>query len=354
MRRFAAWLMLSALAATTAWAQSSEIQAPQTARQALLEMFFSKTSGTLVKHLPAATLGALEKSGSLTKLQGYSALASQFHTTANQLETFETGSVLLTTHDPKTGQKFEVIVANDSLQGDDDNIELSFRTYKENQLQRTPFMPRLTFAMKMESGVWKLNEILVSVRVPLADPDFLKSITDGMKSAAAAATTPVQIRSQPMQSQPGQIQPTLIQSTQIQSTQIQSNQGQPATMNRSFDNSILTAMRSILTAEIAYSATYRAVGYTCTLSDLDGFGGGEPNEHQAMLIPSGLASGKRFGYDFTLSGCTGAPATSFQLVAAPRGNSFGRRAFCSDQSGTIRYAADGNSATCFASGLPAQ
>jgi hypothetical protein len=334
--------MLWALATATAWTQSSEIPTPQTARQALLEMFSGKTSGTLVKHLPAATLTALEKSGALTKLQGYSALAGQFHSTANQLETFETGSVLLTTRDPKTGHKFEVIVENDSLQGDDDNIELSFRTYKENQLQRTPFLPRLTFAMKMESGVWKLNEILVSMRVPLADPDFLKSITDGMKSAAA--TSPMQTRSQPTLSQPGQIQPTLIES----------NQAQPATANRGFDNSILTAMRSILTAEIAYSATYRAVGYTCTLSDLDGFGGGEPNEHQAMLIPSGLASGKRFGYDFTLSSCTGAPATRFQLVAAPRGNSFGRRAFCADQSGAIRYAVDGNPATCLASGLPAQ
>ena len=51
-------------------------------------------------------------------------------------------------------------------------------------------MPRITFAMKMESGVWKLNEILFSVRLPLADPDFLKSITDGIKSRAAARTQP--------------------------------------------------------------------------------------------------------------------------------------------------------------------
>jgi hypothetical protein len=44
----------------------------------------------------------------------------------------------------------------------------------------------MTFAMKTESGVWKLNEILVTVRLPLADPDFLKSITEGIKSQAAA------------------------------------------------------------------------------------------------------------------------------------------------------------------------
>ena len=250
-----------------------------------MEMFSIKTSGTFVKHLPVATLSALETSGALKTLQQYSMLTSQFHTTGNQIETFETGPVLLATDDPKTGQKVEVVVESDSLQGDDDNIELSFRTYKDKQLQRTPFMPRITFAMKMESGVWKLNEILVTVRLPLADPDFLKSLTEGIKSRTAASA-PIQTQSQPAQSQ-------------------------PAMLTRGFDASILAAMRSILTAEIAYNATYRPVGYTCTLSDLDGFGGGEPNEHQAMLIPSGLASGKRLGYVFTLSGLRGKTRDGF-------------------------------------------
>ncbi|MGB7820846.1 MAG: hypothetical protein WBL22_01520 [Candidatus Sulfotelmatobacter sp.] len=328
MRKLATLLILSALATASAWAQSSEIPAPQTARQALMEMFSIKTSGTFVKHLPVATLSALETSGALKTLQQYSMLTSQFHTTGNQIETFETGPVLLATDDPKTGQKVEVVVESDSRQGDDDNIELSFRTYKDKQLQRTPFMPRITFAMKMESGVWKLNEILVTVRLPLADPDFLKSLTEGIKSRTAASA-PIQTQSQPAQSQ-------------------------PAMLTRGFDASILAAMRSILTAEIAYSATYRPVGYTCTLFDLDGFGGGEPNEHQAMLIPSGLASGKRLGYVFTLSDCAGRPATGFRLAAAPGGNSFGRRAYCADQSGAIRYSADGNPATCLASGIPVQ
>ena len=252
-----------------------------------MEMFSLTTQGTFVKHLPAATLSALEKSGALQTLQQYSTLTTQLHSTGNQLETFETGPVLLTSLDPKTNLKVEVIVDSDSQQGEDDNIVLTFRTYKDKdkEVQRTPFMPRITFAMKMESGVWKLNEILVTIRLPLADPDFLKSITDGIKSRTA---TPA-------------IQPQ-IQLTQSPSIQTQSIQGQaiqnqpvpwqPGMQNHGFDNSIQTAMRSILTAEIAYSATYRAVGYTCTLSDLDGFGGGEPTEHQAMLIPSGLASGK--------------------------------------------------------------
>ena len=329
MRKLATLLILSALATASAWAQSSEIPAPQTARQALMEMFSIKTSGTFVKHLPVATLSALETSGALKTLQQYSMLTSQFHTTGNQIETFETGPVLLATDDPKTGQKVEVVVESDSLQGDDDNIELSFRTYKDKQLQRTPFMPRITFAMKMESGVWKLNEILVTVRLPLADPDFLKSLTEGIKSRTAASAP----NSNP--------EPAKTQS-------------QPAMLTRGFDNSILAAMRSILTAEIAYSATYRPVGYTCTLSDLDGFGGGEPNEHQAMLIPSGLASREKVRLRTSRSLDARETRDRFRLAAAPGGNSFGRRAYCADQSGAIRYSADGNPATCLASGIPVQ
>jgi hypothetical protein len=326
MTKIATLLLLPALAAAPAWTQSPETPAPQTARQALLEMFSSKTPGTFVKHLPAATLSALEKSGALVALQQYSMLAGQLHTTGKQIETFETGSVLVAGEDAKSGQKLEIIVENDALQGEDDNIELSFQTYKDKQLQRTPFMPRITFAMKMESGVWKLNEILATVRVPIADPDFLKIITEGMKSRATA------LASRPSQNL--------------------ASQGPTTTTILGADPSIVAAMRTIVTAEISYSSTYRSTGFTCTLSDLDGFGGGEPNEHQAMLIGSSLASGKKFGYVFTLSGCAGTPASSFHLAATPSGDSFGRRVFCSDQSEAIRYSADGNPNTCFAGGLP--
>jgi hypothetical protein len=328
-KRFASFVALSALTVPVL-AQASDVPTPQTARQALVEMFFSKTPGTLVKHLPAATVAALEKSGALATLQQFSALAGQFQTKGKTFETFDTGSVLLAAEDPQSGQRFEMSVENDSLQGDGDDIEVSFQTYKEKQLQRTGFVPRMTFGMKMESGVWKLNEIRITLRLPLADPDFLKSITEGIKARSAAAAT---------------MQP------QVQMS------GTPPTFGN--DSQVLSAMRTILAAEATYNSTYHAVGYTCTLSDLDGFGGGEVNEHQAMLIASGLASGKKYGYVFTLSGCTGIPATSFHLVAAPAmpgygGNNFGRRAYCSDQSGAIRSSADGNPATCLASVTPAQ
>ena len=328
MKRFAVLIFALAVAGSV-WSHAQETATPQTARQALIEMLFSKNPGTFIKHLPAATLAAIEKSGALPSLQGYSMLASQFQKTQDQeksFQTFESGPVLLTGVSKQTGDKYEVTVENDSLQGNTDNITISFRTYKGQQLQRTPYMPTLTIAMQQESGVWKLDVISVTVRISLTDPDFLKKITEGMKAP----------QSQTIKALPSQPQ------AHVSVTSFGS------------DNQVISAMRTILAAESTYRNSYGSVGYTCTLSDLDGFGAAERNEHQAMLIPSDLAGGRRYGYAFTLSGCSGNPATGFQLTAAPVGNSFGHRAYCADQSGGIRYSNEGNPSACLASGIPLQ
>jgi hypothetical protein len=305
----------------------------QTARQALLEMFFSKSPGTIVKHLPAATRAVLEKAGSAAGLNQYAMVASQLQAQQKNLQTFETGSVLLTYEDPKNASKVEVTVENDSLLGVQDDIELSFRSYKNGVAQRTPFMPHLTCSMKMEAGTWKLNEITVTVRLPLADPDLLKSMSDAMKAQSERAAS------------------SMSGGMMSGATLTTSTPGfTPVVQVAGNDTAVVAAMRSILSAETTYAATYRATGYTCTLSDLDGFGGGERNEHQAMLISAGLAGGKRYGYVFTLSQCGGSPASSFQLTAAPSGNAFGRRAYCADQAGAIRYSVDGNPASCKSGG----
>lgn len=328
MRQLAAVIFTLILGSTNLWAKSATSEAPQTARQALTEMFFSKEPGTFLKHLPAATRAALEKAGVLASLQQYSMLAGQFQTQGKGFQTFEAGPVLFSTEDPKTGEKSEVVIDNDSLRGDQDDLELSFRTYKDNQPQKTPFMKRIVFSMKMESGLWTLNDIAITINIPLGDPGFLKSISDRMKASAAVA------------------------SSQIHAQSMGQNPGQSSASTFGSDATALADLRKIVTAETTYAASYPAVGYTCTLSDLDGFGAAETNEHQAMLINSGLASGKHLGSTFSLSACSGTPAASFHLTATPTGNSFGRRAFCTDQTGAVRSSADGNAATCLSSGTP--
>ena len=145
-----------------------------------------------MKHLPAATRAALEKSGALPTLQQYSLMASQLQTQNSNVQTFETGSVLLAGEDPKTGDKFEIRVENDALQGNEDKIEVSFLNYKKGQPQRTPFMPQITFGMNKEAQVWTLNEVSLTIHVPLADPDFLKAVTDKMQPQAGLK--PLRIR----------------------------------------------------------------------------------------------------------------------------------------------------------------
>jgi hypothetical protein len=334
MRKIAVAILSLILSSVGLWAKSPLQETPQTARQALMEMFFSKEPGTLLKHLPAITRATLEKSGGMTAVQQYSLLASQFHAEGKSFQTFETGPVVVVTDDPKTGQKTELVIDSDSLQGDRDDIQVSIHTYKENQLQRTPFMPLVVLSMKMESGVWTLNEVAVTIKLPLADPDLLKSMTDGMKARAAAAAPQIHVQTTGQAS--GQ---TL---------------GQSPILSFGSDSGSLAAVRMILTAETTYAATYPAVGFTCKLSDLDGFGAAEANEHQAMLISSGLASGRQHGYAFSLSGCAGTPAAAFHMTAAPVGESYGRRAFCADQSGAMRASSDGNAATCLNSGTPVQ
>ncbi len=289
-------------------------EAPQTPRQALMEMFFGKEPGTFLKHLPAVSRAALEKSGPQTNLQPFAAFTSQLQAQGKGFQTFESGPVLFETDDPKTGKKFEVVVESDAKRGERDEIELSFRTYKDNVIEKSPFLPRLVCSMKMEAGHWTLNEIAFSLRVPLDDPALWNDLKDRMQPQ-------IQVQSQ------GQMLA-----------------GSPN------DSNALAAVRRILAAEQTYASTYSAVGYTCTLSDLDGFGAAEANQHQAMLIGSSLASGKHQGYSFSLTGCAGVPATQFRLTATPIGESFGRRAFCSDESGTVRASSDGNPATCANSG----
>jgi len=316
-------LLTFTLLGTLGWGVNSapQSQAPQTARQALLEMFFSKSSGTFAKHLPAAMLAALAESGAMANLNQFALMGGQLEHQQKNLQTFETGSVLLTAENPTTASKIEVIVDNDTLRGDQDDIELSFQAYKNGAAERTPFMPQMTFSMKEELGIWKLNEVSVTIHVPLADPDLLKTMVTAMKVQAArsAAATGVETTSQ----------------------------------GAGNDAAVVAAMRTIVTAETTYATTYRPIGYTCTLTDLDGFGGSERNEHQAMLINAGLAGGKRYGYVFTLSQCTGTPASSFYLTATPS-NSIGRRAYCADPTGIVRYSPDGSAASCLKSGTPVQ
>jgi len=303
---------------------------PQTARQALVEMFFGKATGNFEKHLPEATLAAIHKAqpgsaGSMFSL--FSMLSAQAHSTGH-IESFEAGATLFTTEDPQTHSKLEAIVERDDLNGETDEIELSFRAYKDGQLQNAGLDPRLVFYLRPENKTWRLHDLKFSIGISLTDPNFLKLLDTPIK-APVTNTAATQMQSAPAV-----------------------NFGSLRTNNES---TTAASVRTINTAQITYAAAYPTHGFTCTLSDLGGMGGGGgADEHHALLLEPRLSNGRKNGYIFKLSNCNGTPATTYSVTAVPADVNTGTRAYCSDQSGVVRYSQDGNADSCLRTGQPLQ
>ncbi len=275
----------------------------QTARQALIEMFFGSAANHLEKHLPDATRKALHRMGAASgqdALAEFSMLSMQAKAMGAGLQTFDTGPTLLTAEDPRTGdaQRVEITVERDDLVGDEDQIELALHMTRNGKEDTTlPFIPRFTFIMKTESEVWRLNEISVTVRVPIGDPDFLKRIEDRGRAEN--------------------------------------------------EQSVQWSLRTITSGETSYHAANGS--YACSLAELyrantQSSAGGTVTGN---VIADDLAKGKRGGYIFAISGCD---ASGYKLVAEPAGPDSGQRAFCSDESGQFRASADGKATTCLSSG----
>ena len=176
-----ALLVSSSLDAQTAMEQPAP---PQTARQALIEMFFGQASDHFEKHLADTTRRTYEKLGGANGQSGlgtFSLFAMQAKSGKEKLDTFDTGSTLFTAKAPvgASYDRMDVTVERDDFVADEDQIELALHMIsggKEEAL--LPVALRFTFSMKMESGIWRLHEVGATVRFPLADPAFLKMVEE--------------------------------------------------------------------------------------------------------------------------------------------------------------------------------
>jgi hypothetical protein len=114
----------------------------------------------------------------------------------------------------------------------------------------------------------------------------------------------------------------------------------------SSESSVVSAVRTLNTAEIAYAQAHHDTGYTCSLSDLSGVWG----------IGSDLARGRKNGYIFELQNCTaakvGGPIVKYRVVAYPTVPTKVRSpAYCSDESDIIRIASGGSASECLRAGI---
>jgi type IV pilus assembly protein PilA len=120
--------------------------------------------------------------------------------------------------------------------------------------------------------------------------------------------------------------------------------------------SAVGSLRTMDTAEMTYNTTYPDVGF----ANLNSLGGAASacatstgaTSTTACLIDDVLATtGVKSGYNFTVIAAGGLPAATYASLAVPSAlGQSGQRAFCSDQSGVIRYNAGGT--TCASADSP--
>jgi hypothetical protein len=277
--------------------------APQTPRQALIEIMFGKDRSATLKHLPSALVSQLAADPAAAEdfLDWLKSTASP----GRPIQVFEAGPILAVLEG--RGDKPEMAVEKEDLQGSNAELVIVLRQGGE-RVDATLLEPRLKANLKMEDGVWRLIAMEYGARVRL---DNAATLEGYFRQKAAARP-------------------------------------------RAQESSAVGAVRTLNTAEVTYAVSYPNVGFTCSLTDLDGSESSkQPSERAAMLIDENLASGRKSGYIFQLSGCGEAvPAVAYKVTAVPEQSGPGLRAFCSDESGVIRFSDDGKAETCLASGQP--
>jgi hypothetical protein len=106
-------------------------------------------------------------------------------------------------------------------------------------------------------------------------------------------------------------------------------------------DSAISTLRMVNSAEKHFAQTHPDRGYACAFTDFP-----------ANELPAGIAtSGQRNGYAFELicpRGNGDAPRRSFQITAHPLEKDLS--AYCSDQSGIVKYDEGGSTARCLLSG----
>ncbi len=103
--------------------------------------------------------------------------------------------------------------------------------------------------------------------------------------------------------------------------------------------SAVGSLRTITTAQIAYSSACPTLGFAATLAELNTSTTCQGGTSQ---IDATLSSKTKSGYNFTDPTTTGTPATTFSVNADPVSTSSGTRHFFVNETGVIRYTQSGS------------
>ena len=103
------------------------------------------------------------------------------------------------------------------------------------------------------------------------------------------------------------------------------------------ESSSVGSVRTLNTAQIAYESAYPTIGFSSSLANLGGTSCAPPSSTAACLLDTRLQSGIKSGYAFTVSGVTGTPASTYQVIATPLAPvQTGARYFCSFEDAVVR------------------
>jgi len=318
MQKRASVVILTVLSLTMLRAQLPAPTPQQTARQALIEMVTGGEKG-LLKHLTIEAQHVLGKQKSTyflsTPLGMIGALKAE---AGSDLQSFDTGPVLFSATDKKDHTKVEILVESDDLNGTVETLQVSYHAYRDGEELKEELgllSPQVQVELKKQDNIWRLNEISANLRFPIGDPEFLKKLF-GQESrgatgygihADAAAATPAPV------------------DVQV----------------RALDPQVIVMMIGF--AESSFASEHPETGFTCSLPEI-------LQSASAMGVDTQVANGPYNGYKFTLAGCEGKPAGSFQLIAEPVSSGTGVKAYCTDATHNLRVADDGRGSTCLSSG----
>ena len=295
---------------------------PQTARQALIEMIAGDQKAQF-RHLTTEVQQEVSKPSGKGAAAYMASLSGMVKSAGTDLESFESGSVLFAVSDRKKKEKAEVVVDSDDLSGDQETFQLSVHLYRDGKEQDDEVMalsPKLSVEMKKQENIWRLNNLVVSINLPVGSPKlFQKMLQEKTTGPGLAAQAGAQVSDD-----------TIPEKCCLDPQQI---------------------IQMIGYAELVYAREHPETGFTCSISGL-----ADPNQTSGQLLDrsftKGLANGNANGYRFTLSGCQGRPAGSYQIIAEPASPDAWPKAFCTDATQVIRSSDDGRGATCLTSGKP--
>ena len=275
MLRFVALLLLACAACSAQLVDRTQPE-PQTPRQALIEILKGKDASAIERHLPEIAKKKLREFstdkdsglGVITPERRYAMVGSA----SENIEVFEAGPLLARFGGAGGEESIEIVIESEDFRGDETDLELAFHLYKKGEEATPWYMPRLTLNMKQEGDIWRLAEVGFTARLRFANPEFLEGIAKEFRQ----------------------------------------------TRNRV----ALVNLQMVSRAQNTYAEKYPHAGYACSLGSLGG-GGKEPAKRvqgplQAMLIEDTLASGRKDGYTYAISNCSGRPADRFTVTAAPQ------------------------------------